>query len=106
MFSTSLLRMAPSSNHSAAGSSGSQPDQLTLDIYAADGHTRAPSVDSGYGTSPSLRSSLGPALWRLYEAWKAADDAAQRLPTELQALEKYQLLLREAKERRGVARNT
>ncbi|OJT14721.1 hypothetical protein TRAPUB_8774, partial [Trametes pubescens] len=85
---------------------GSQPDQLTLDIYAADGHTRAPSVDSGYGTSPSLRSSLGPALWRLYEAWKAADDAAQRLPTELQALERYQSLLREAKERRGVARNT
>ncbi|KAL1950400.1 hypothetical protein VTO73DRAFT_5524 [Trametes versicolor] len=104
--------MAPSFDHSLADASGSQiealdqPLQLKLDIYAAEGRARAPSVDSGYGTSPSLRSSLGPAVWQLYEAWKAADDAAQRLPAEVQALETCQSLLREAKKRRGAVRNT
>lgn len=104
--------MAPSFDHSLADASGSQiealeqPFQLKLDIYAAEGRARAPSIDSGYGTSPSLRSSLGPAVWQLYEAWKAADDAAQRLPAEVQALETCQSLLREAKKRRGAVRNT
>lgn len=104
--------MAPSSNHSLTDASGSQikaleqPLHLTLDIYAAEGRPRAPSVDSGYATSPSLRSSFGPAFWQLYEAWKVADDAAQRLPAEIQALEACQSSLCEAKERSGTVRNT
>ncbi|OJT13948.1 hypothetical protein TRAPUB_9487 [Trametes pubescens] len=77
------------------------PSQLTLDISAAHFHLSRPSMDSGYASSMS--SARLPADWmlsRMYENWKIADAAAQRLSADLRALEECESQLREARKRR------
>lgn len=77
------------------------PSQLTLDISAAHLHLSRQSMDSGYASSMS--SARLPADWmlsRMYENWKIADAAAQRLSADLRALEECEAQLREARKRR------
>lgn len=77
------------------------PSQLTLDISAAHFHLSRQSMDSGYASSMS--SARLPADWmlsRMYENWKIADAAAQRLSADLRALEECESQLREARKRR------
>lgn len=77
------------------------PSQLTLDISAAHFHLSRQSMDSGYASSMS--SARLPADWmlsRMYENWKIADAAAQRLSADVRALEECEAQLREARKRR------
>ncbi|KAI0632387.1 hypothetical protein C8Q77DRAFT_1272363 [Trametes polyzona] len=88
-----------------------------LDISATQCHAPGPNTDSGYASSPSVlsaadgRSSLyaeadhAPTLLEMYAAWKAADAAAQRLPTEVQAMEACEAHLAEAR-RKAAASGT
>ncbi|KAI8980613.1 hypothetical protein BD414DRAFT_420307 [Trametes punicea] len=76
--------------------------QLSLDIAAAHSRQRSrPSMDSGYASSQS--SGRLPADWmlsRIYENWKIADAAAQRLSVDLKAYSECEKQLREAKKKR------
>ncbi|KAI0779052.1 hypothetical protein BD413DRAFT_609572 [Trametes elegans] len=78
------------------------PSQLTLDLRSVHTHLRSrPSMDSGYASS--LASPPLPADWmlsRMYENWKIADAAAQRLAADLPALNECKTQLREARKAR------
>ncbi|KAI0328452.1 hypothetical protein GY45DRAFT_1347188 [Cubamyces sp. BRFM 1775] len=80
--------------------------QLTIDIHAASLHIARPSMDSGYASS--MASSRAPAEWqlsRMYENWKIADAATQRLLVDLRALSECEDQLREATKRRNAEKN-
>ena len=63
-------------------------------------------MDSGYASSMS--SSRAPAEWqlsRMYEDWKIADAASQRLLVDLRALTECEEQLREATKRRNAEKS-
>ncbi|KAI0370121.1 hypothetical protein BV20DRAFT_1036130 [Pilatotrama ljubarskyi] len=78
-----------------------RPSQLTLDLSAAHSHLSRPSMDSGYASS--MASSVRvPADWmlsRMYETWKIADAAAQRLAVDQRALVECEGQLRETRKK-------
>ncbi|KAI0652744.1 hypothetical protein C8Q79DRAFT_897399 [Trametes meyenii] len=76
-----------------------QSSQLTVDIGAAQSHLHRPSMDSGYASSMASSTRL-PADWmlsRMYENWKIADAATQRLGLDLRSLEECKSQLRDAR---------
>ncbi|KAI0352215.1 hypothetical protein OH77DRAFT_809461 [Trametes cingulata] len=79
-----------------------RPSQLTLDLSAAHSHLSRPSMDSGYASSMASSVRL-PADWmlsRMYETWKIADAAAQRLAVDQRALAECEAQLREARKKK------
>ncbi|CDO76915.1 hypothetical protein BN946_scf184398.g3 [Trametes cinnabarina] len=78
-----------------------KPSQLALDLTSMSSHLSCPSMDSGYASSMS--SMHVPADWmmsRMYENWKIADAAAQRLTADMKAYTECEKQLREAKKKR------
>ncbi|KAI9069688.1 hypothetical protein FKP32DRAFT_48084 [Trametes sanguinea] len=78
-----------------------KPTQLALDLTSMSSHLSCPSMDSGYASSMS--SVRVPADWmlsRLYENWKIADAAAQRLSTDMKAYAECEKQLREARKKK------
>ncbi|OSD01130.1 hypothetical protein PYCCODRAFT_1504512 [Trametes coccinea BRFM310] len=84
-----------------------KPSQLALDLTSMSSHLSCPSMDSGYASSMS--SVHVPADWmlsRLYENWKIADAAAQRLSTDMKAYAECEKQLREARKKKEQERKS
>ncbi|KAI0640312.1 hypothetical protein C8Q77DRAFT_126401 [Trametes polyzona] len=84
------------------------PAQLTLEFSSSHSYLSRPSMDSGYASS-SMSSIRLPAEWmlsRMYENWKIADAAAQRLGVDMRALAECETQLREARKKRDAEKKS